>query len=822
MATLNGRAKIQEIPGSHSIRGGDATAGTPVITGTVHDDVLDGTNGSDTLDGIGGNDTMDGGLGDDEYHADSSGDVIREVAGGGIDTVHVTASRFTLAANVEVLKFAGTGSFTGTGNALGNSLVSGDGNDRLEGGGGDDHLAAGAGDDTMTGGAGNDGMTATSGNDVFDGGTGIDTVYAMASRDSYTIRRAAADGLMFTSRHGGGSEGQTLTVHNVEFFGMAGKFHSLAAFLAELPPDGSDSIQGTAGSDRLDGFDGNDTLAGGAGNDTYVVRNTGTVVVELAGGGIDTAEVAYAGKAWQLADFVENGRAVEGKLGVSIDGNALANTLTGNAGANVLAGGAGNDTLDGGKGSDVLAGGGGNDTYYVDATGDTVTEQAGEGTDTIFTALSKIVLAAHVENASYTGTSAFTATGNALDNVIAGGGGNDRIDGGTGTDTFVADGALADYTRQRPNATDVVLVKGAQKITLKNIEQVQFSDGTRTIAEIFLNMASSAGDTLVGTDGNDTMDGLAGADQMSGRKGNDTYQVDNAGDTAIELAGEGHDTVNIAIKAKGSWYTLGANIEDATVTSTAAVNVAGNAANNTLTGNGAANVLAGGGGNDILVGGKGSDTLDGGAGNDFYRVDAAGDTVVEAANGGYDIVESTATKHALSANVEELRYAGKSAFTGTGNALDNVIGGGAGNDKLTGGAGRDTFVIGTGKDAIADFATGIDRLLIDLAIGNGDAVIDGAVVAGAPGGFSAGAELVIFTQNAASLTATGAAKAIGSASAAYANGDTALFALHTATTTAVYLFTSNGGDAVVSAAELTQIATLTGVAATSTGDFLLA
>ncbi|WBS03496.1 calcium-binding protein [Pseudoduganella sp. SL102] len=644
----------------------------------------------------------------------------------------------------------------------------------------------------------------------------------MAARESYTIRRAGSDGLVFTWRNdGGGGGSQTLLVQNVEYFGMAGKVHSLAELLAGLPPDGSDSIAGTAGSDWIDGFDGIDTLAGGAGNDTYLVRNASTAVVELAGGGIDTALVAYAGKAWQLAGFVENGVAVEGKLAVSIDGNALANALTGNAGANVLAGGAGNDTLDGGKGSDVLAGGSGDDIYYVDAAGDMVTEQAGDGTDTVVTTLAKITLAANVENAACAGTSSFTATGNALDNVITGGAADNRADGGAGTDTFVVSGAFADYTSERPNAADVVLENGAQTITLKNFEQVRFSDGVKTMAEIFFNVASNANDTLVGTNGNDTMDGLAGADQTRGLKGNDTYHVDHAGDTVVELAGEGYDIVNVAIKAKVTW-TLGAHVEDATITSTSAVSIAGNAANNRLTGNGAANVLAGGDGNDILVGGKGSDTLDGGAGDDFYIVDTARDQVVEGANGGYDIVETTASKHVLSANVEQLRFTGTGASTGVGNELDNIIIGGAGNDKLTGGAGRDTFVIGLGHDAIADFASGGDRLSIDCVVGNGDTVVDGAARVAGPGGFSAEAELVIFTHNATSLTAAGAAKAIGSAGGAYAAGDTALFTLHSGSTTAVYLFTSSGADALVSAGELEQIATLTGVSTASAGDFLFA
>jgi Ca2+-binding RTX toxin-like protein len=788
------------------------------ITGTAQDDVINGTNGNDILDGGTGNDTMEGGLGDDEYHVDATGDVIRETAGGGIDRVVATASRYTLSAHLEALTYAGTGSFTGIGNGLDNSITGGASNDRLEGGGGDDQLAAGAGDDTVLGGAGNDSMVAAPGNDVFDGGSGIDTLFALAVREGYAIRRAGTDGVVLTQRIEGG---QTLTVKDVEYFSMAGKVYSLAELLAGLPPDGNDSINGTAGNDRLDGFDGIDTLAGGAGDDTYVIRNAGTVVVERAGAGTDTAEVAYAGKAWQLAGFVENGRAVEGRLGVNIDGNALDNRLTGNAGANVLTGGAGNDTLDGGKGSDVLAGGSGNDVYYVDATGDTVTEEAGEGIDTIVTTLARITLAAHVENAAYAGNAAFAATGNALDNVITGGGGDNRIDGGAGNDTFVAAGAFADFASARPNATDVVLERAGQTITLKNIEQVRFTDGTKTMAELFFNMASEANDTLTGTDGDDTIDGLAGADRMSGRKGNDTYMVDNVGDTAVELAGEGIDTVHIAIKSKAT-YVLGAHVEDATITSTAAVSVTGNAGDNRLTGNNAANVLSGGAGNDTLVGGRGSDTLDGGAGNDVYNVDTANDVVVEGSGGGYDIVETTATKYTLSANVEELRYTGKSAFTGAGNELDNVIAGGAGNDKFTGGAGADTFVIGAGKDTIADFTAGLDHLSIDLAIGNGDNVIDGAVTRNAPGGFEADAELVIFTQNVASLTTANAARAIGSATEAYVKGETVLFALHSSNDTAVYLFTSSGNDAAVSAGELVQIATLTGVTAASVGDFDMA
>ena len=71
------------------------------------------------------------------------------------------------------------------------------------------------------------------------------------------------------------------------------------------------------------------------------------------------------------------------------------------------------------------------------------------------------------------------------------------------------------------------------------------------------------------------------------------------------------DTVQAAV----SW-TLGANLENLTLTGTAA-NGTGNGLANTLTGDGAANRLDGGAGADTLSGGAGNDTLVGGAGNDW-------------------------------------------------------------------------------------------------------------------------------------------------------------------------------------------------------------
>jgi Ca2+-binding RTX toxin-like protein len=128
-------------------------------------------------------------------------------------------------------------------------------------------------------------------------------------------------------------------------------------------------------------------------------------------------------------------------------------------------------------------------------------------------------------------------------------------------------------------------------------------------------------------------------------------------------------------------YTLDANVENLTFVGT------GN-----FTGNG--NSL-----DNIISGGAGADTLSGGAGNDVYFV-GAGDVVNEQAGGGTDSIRTTLNTYTLGANVENLTFLGSGNFTGTGNALDNVISGGIGNDTLDGGAGSDILIGGLGTDTL--------------------------------------------------------------------------------------------------------------------------
>ena len=198
--------------------------------------------------------------------------------------------------------------------------------------------------------------------------------------------------------------------------------------------------------------------------------------------------------------------------------------------------------LDGGTGTDTMSGGAGNDTYVVDAPATSVTELAGEGTDTVQSSVT-YTLGANVENLTLTGTAAINGTGNTLDNV-----------------------AHRQRRQQRPRRRRRHRHHGRRR------RQRHLRRRRRRRRR-----------------------------HRSCRQGTDTVQ------SSIS-------------------YTLGANVENLTLTGTATINGTGNALDNTLTGNA---------GNNVLDGGAGTDTMTGGAGNDTYVVDAAGDVVTEAGQRGH-------------------------------------------------------------------------------------------------------------------------------------------------------------------------------------------
>ncbi|WP_218567816.1 calcium-binding protein [Pseudomonas cavernicola] len=139
---------VWEVTGSDSndtLMGGDTN---DVLKGLGGNDTLNGDAGNDVIIGGGGADTMVGGTGDDVYEVTELGDVVIELAAAGTDSVWTSLASYTLGANVEGLYYGASGNFSGTGNALANTIVGGSGDDTLDGQGGTDALVGGTGNDT--------------------------------------------------------------------------------------------------------------------------------------------------------------------------------------------------------------------------------------------------------------------------------------------------------------------------------------------------------------------------------------------------------------------------------------------------------------------------------------------------------------------------------------------------------------------------------------------------------------------------------------------------------------------------------------------------
>lgn len=610
------------------------------------DNTLTGNDAGNTLDGKTGADTMIGGAGDDTYFVDDVGDVVTELLNQGTDTV-MSSVTYTLSTDVENITLTGSGNIDATGNDLDNTLTGNSGNNVLTGGLGDDVYVIDAGDTVAE-----------------NLGEGNDTILS-----SITFSLAAS-------------------ASNVE----------------NLTLTGSANIDGTgdAGDNTLTGNAGINTLTGGAGNDTYYV-GTGDVVVELAGEGTDTV-VSNVTFVLNPASFVEN-LTLGGTAAINGTGDNGDNVITGNSAKNVLTALAGNDTLDGGIGADTMIGGTGDDTYYVDNTGDVVTEQAGEGTDIVHSTAATYTLSANLEDLYLDGTSDINGTGNASVNFIFGNSGNNTIDGGVGADFMI--GGAGDDTYIVDNAGDFVS-EGA----LAGNDTVR-SSVSWTIAGFAnienITLTGTANIDATGNAGNNTLVGNSGVNTLVGGDGDDVYYADSK-DTVIELAGEGNDTLIVTITS-GS-YTIPANFENIIILGKGNISLVGDTTSNTLTGGDGKNTLDGGGGADYLAGGKGNDT---------YIVDDPLDLIIELSGGGTDVIYSSAS-YVMPDEVEKLYLTGTDDIDATGNISDNIIygndgnntlDGGGGTDKLYGGKGDDSYVVDTLRDSLKD-TSGVDSIFTNL------------------------------------------------------------------------------------------------------------
>ena len=433
------------------------TVGLSVDGGTGNDSLIGGT-GDDTLIGGIGNDSLVGGEGSDSYGIDSASDLVIETGSFGRDSLLVSLTSWTMAAQFENMTAVGPGGLNGVGNASDNSMTGGAGSDSLSGLDGDDFMT-GAGLDTLVGGAGNDTYIVTGKQvtiiELADGGT--DRIWTSGNK-------ARAFGNVEDVTHDGTSD----------FLGIGSAGANLF-----LSGDGNDTLRGMGGNDTFQAALGVNRLVGGAGDDTYHVYQTGDAIVERA---LDGTDQVYAHcDVYVLPEFVEN----LAMLNTAPDsyhtphnltgtGNGLDNYMTTYGGDDVLYGLGGDDTLVAGGGDDSLFGGNGDDTYIVYATktifgtildGECF-ERLDAGIDTvevwgaswsIYSMPNIEVLRAALAGDCNLGgnVGANLIVGNAGNDTLRGELGHDTLTGGAGADSFVfAQGSAGFTTDNAKTITD--------------------------------------------------------------------------------------------------------------------------------------------------------------------------------------------------------------------------------------------------------------------------------------------------------------------------------------------------------------------------------
>ncbi|WP_162551116.1 calcium-binding protein [Paenibacillus tepidiphilus] len=562
------------------------------------------------------------------------------------------------------------------GSEAGESLGGYETHDVLRGYGGDDTISGSSGNDVLDGGAGNDTLyggdrydtsyTRANGNDtyLFGRGYGQDTIIDYDGTEGNTdIIKLAADLLpdQVTLRRSGSNlelsingTSDKLTVAN--YFDASGKYvveeirfadgtswdsGYVGSHLTTAPTTvnitltgtanndqltggaGQDTLSGGAGDDVLDGGAGNDTLYGGDrydssytranGNDTYLfgrgygqdtitdydgtegnsdtimfaadvlpadvtVRRSGSSLELSINGTGDKLTVSsffeasgkYTVETVQFADGTVWDIAALRAAVLNVNGSEAGESLTGYEMNDMLRGYGGDDTLSGNAGDDLLDGGAGSDTLYGNAGSDRLA--GGSGNDTLY--------------------------GGSEDDVLDGGAGNDTLYGGESNDTS--------YTRA--NGSDTYLFgRGYGQ------DNIVDYDGTAGNADTI----RFAADVLPG--------------EVTVRRSGSSLELSING-TSDKL------TVSSFFETSGKYVVESVQFADGTVWDaaalrTAALNVNGSDASDTLDGYETNDVLRGYSGDDRLSGSSGDDVLDGGAGNDTLYGGDQYDTSYTRANG---------------------------------------------------------------------------------------------------------------------------------------------------------------------------------------------
>jgi Ca2+-binding RTX toxin-like protein len=668
------------------------------ITGSDFNDLVFGQGGADSIRGDAGvpspgegNDTIYGGAGNDTILGGDGNDCIEGGTGadnldGGAGTDILSYVNSSAGVSVVFNGFPSAG-----GDAAGDTLA---GFEVVLGSNATDDIRGGAGAETLAGNGGDDVLFGSLGADSLDGGDGtLDSVNYFFS--SVGVQVDLTTGL------GSGGAAQDDTLAGFERVFGSDFADSIIGHDSNVSLDGGfgdDTLVGGSGRDVLRGFNGADSLDGGAGHDVASYTGDTGVHVNLATGiglggeaagdnlaNIEEVLVLASGSSTLIGNDADNILTTSFfGSGDSMSGAGGNDSLSSSSGNDMLAGGSDNDTLDGGTGNDTITGDAGDDLVVGGSGADSL--DGGDGFDIVSYAgvgsAVRVDLGASTASggdaagdtiAGFEGvigsTGADTLVGNATDNLLAGRGGADSLDGGDGDFDF------ADY-RESSTGVEVNLATGegaggeAHGDRLANIEGLFGStlagDTLTGNGAANLIFGGGGGDSLSGGDSDDQLFGEEGSDTIEGGAGNDALDG-GLGTNVLSYA----NSVDPVLVDLGNGTASGGDGEGDFVSNFSAVLGTGGA--DTLIGNGDDNTLEGGSGNDSLEGGLGNDSLSGGDGNDS--------------------ISSGNTNDSLDG--------------GTGNDALTVAGG---NNTVFGDDGDDLIVVGTGTGDNLDGAFNNDTL----------------------------------------------------------------------------------------------------------------
>ncbi|MBX3570242.1 MAG: hypothetical protein KF914_19430 [Rhizobiaceae bacterium] len=535
-------------------------------------------------------------------------------------------------------------------------------------------------------------MAATNGDDILDGTTGADTINALAGNDTIDAKtRPTAPGSGIDVVDGGAGDdtlvvicsGETKSVQlgagnspNFTVRSDSGNFYVDAYSIEKI------KFTGGAGDDSINTGERGGTVNGGGGIDHWFANLSGlfTGITFTLG---STTSIAAAGLT-----------SILGIERLTLNTGSGNDVIAGGAQADTINTGDGDDTIDarsrpaGGAAVDVVDGGADFDTLIVNASTETQSVQLGAGNSPSFTVRSTsgnfYVDAYNMERIQFTG-----GAGNDTINTGDRGG---TVDGGGGTDHWIADlSALASNIVFAIDSTKSIAAAGLTAIA--GLERLTINTG-------------SGNDVITGNDQADTINTGAGDDKISAR----TRPADGAAIDVVD-GGTGTDTLVVGASSETKSVTLSTgNSPNFSVRSTSgkyyidAYNVE------------VINIYTGSGNDTINTGNRGG-IVDGNGGIDHWLADLSAVT----SNIVYALDTTTSIAAAGLTSLLDLDRITLTTGSGndviTGNSQADTVNLGNGNDKVSlrtrptapgsgidiadGGAGTDTLVVGASSETQA-------------------------------------------------------------------------------------------------------------------------